>query len=261
MEAEWLTGTDPQKMLEFLRRKASNRKLRLFACACCRSIWHLLAETRGRDALEVGECYADGLVSERELAKARRKAQDAWTAINNAQPEAYERSRDAGEAGCILITAVDAAKSGTDKNAFTGAWSANICAAHAVGHQTATLGAPATYDDPDTYVREELAGRQKQYAHQCQLMRCVFGNPFRPLKPLAPSPLAWNSGLVVRLASAAYEERVMPGGHLDPGRLGVLADALEDGVIEPEGLDLLLSGLKQHAGQFCANPSLNYTSV
>jgi hypothetical protein len=40
-EAEWLAYTDPQKMLEFLRVKASNRKLRLFACACCRRVLSL----------------------------------------------------------------------------------------------------------------------------------------------------------------------------------------------------------------------------
>jgi hypothetical protein len=43
-EEEWQTCADPTPMLEFLRCKASDRKLRLFACGCCRRIWHLLAE-------------------------------------------------------------------------------------------------------------------------------------------------------------------------------------------------------------------------
>lgn len=37
-EADWLDSTDPQPMLEFLRGQARDRKLRLFACACCRRV-------------------------------------------------------------------------------------------------------------------------------------------------------------------------------------------------------------------------------
>jgi hypothetical protein len=37
-EAEWLTCTEPQPILEFLEGKASERKLRLFVCACCQRI-------------------------------------------------------------------------------------------------------------------------------------------------------------------------------------------------------------------------------
>jgi hypothetical protein len=36
-EAEWLAATDPTSMLEFVRGKVSDRKLRLFAIGCCRA--------------------------------------------------------------------------------------------------------------------------------------------------------------------------------------------------------------------------------
>ena len=50
-EAEWLACKDPQRMLDFLRGKISNRKLRLFACSCCRRLWPLLPEERHRRAV------------------------------------------------------------------------------------------------------------------------------------------------------------------------------------------------------------------
>jgi hypothetical protein len=46
-------------MLEFLRGKASERKLRLFCCACCRQVWDRLG-WGGRRAVAIGERYADG---------------------------------------------------------------------------------------------------------------------------------------------------------------------------------------------------------
>jgi len=59
---------------------------------------------------------------------------------------------------------------------------------------------------------------------QATLLRDLFGNPFYPAV-LSP---AWQTPAVVALAQAAYSERILPSGHLDPDRLAVLADALED---------------------------------
>jgi hypothetical protein len=49
MEAEWLACADPTPMLDFLRGKASDRKLRLFAVVCCqgqRALWVIWADWR-----------------------------------------------------------------------------------------------------------------------------------------------------------------------------------------------------------------------
>jgi hypothetical protein len=68
-EPEWAACTDPAPMLELLRGKASERKARLFAVACCRSLWRRLAEPLRR-VVEVGERYADGLASPDEADEA-----------------------------------------------------------------------------------------------------------------------------------------------------------------------------------------------
>ena len=59
-EAGWLAGIDPCPMLEFVRGKASERKLRLFACACCRQVWRLFPDESCRQAVRVAELFADG---------------------------------------------------------------------------------------------------------------------------------------------------------------------------------------------------------
>jgi hypothetical protein len=73
-EAEWATCTHPKAMLIFLadRQQATERQYRLFACACFRRVWHLLADPRARKAVEVAERYADAVAddAEREAALA-----------------------------------------------------------------------------------------------------------------------------------------------------------------------------------------------
>jgi hypothetical protein len=81
-EAEWLRCDDPDKMLKFVRGKAGERKLRLFACACCRRRWHRLRDERSRKAVEVAERYADGEAEEQELNSARREAIEVANALH-----------------------------------------------------------------------------------------------------------------------------------------------------------------------------------
>jgi hypothetical protein len=58
-EQEWLACADPTPMLEFLRGKASERKLRLFSCASVRRYWGMFQDNRSDRAIEITENYAD----------------------------------------------------------------------------------------------------------------------------------------------------------------------------------------------------------
>ena len=74
-EQEWLTTTDhPWDMLEFMleltEHRASQRMWRLFLCAICRRVWHLIPDPLSRKAVEIGEKYADGEATETDLAEA-----------------------------------------------------------------------------------------------------------------------------------------------------------------------------------------------
>jgi hypothetical protein len=185
-EQEWLESVDPTTMLEFLRDKASDRKLRLFACACCRQVWHRLEDERSRRAVELTERYFEGEVSACDWSAAffdcwdsdRRTFifQDALQ--RTAARTAYWKTGFASPG--ILLGGYEAAQS-----ACQGAWEAD---------------------------------------NRFSLLRDIFGNPFRPVT-LDPT---WLTPTLTNLAMAAYEERSLPSGELDPARLAVLADALEE---------------------------------
>jgi hypothetical protein len=75
-DQEWLAATDLQDMLEFLRGKASGRKLRLLAVACSRRVWSWI-DARGRNAVDVAERFADGLAGPNDMRAARLACREA----------------------------------------------------------------------------------------------------------------------------------------------------------------------------------------
>jgi hypothetical protein len=77
IESEWTAGTDPGAMLGFLKKQASERKLRLFAAACCRQSTEAMKEEANLRVVEAAEQFADGQASAEELAAAR-KATNSW---------------------------------------------------------------------------------------------------------------------------------------------------------------------------------------
>ena len=81
-EPEWLTCDDPDLMLEGFpggrATHASERKLRLFACAWLRRVWHVFDDDRCRRAVETAERFAEGIATDEELAAAANNALDAY---------------------------------------------------------------------------------------------------------------------------------------------------------------------------------------
>jgi hypothetical protein len=194
-EAEWLACAEPRALLEFVRgRLGSGRKLRLFLCACARRLWPLLKDVRGRQAVEVAERYADGLVKLKRLHRACRNAEAAVRALAAYGP---------GEAPayCAVRVAHYAAARHWDFNGIVLGclyYAARAYAGHLPGNPV-----PAA----------ELAAL-------AALVRELFGNPFSPTAA-DPAWLGWDGDTVPRLARAIYAESAFD-------RLPVLADALEE---------------------------------
>jgi hypothetical protein len=84
-EAERLGCSDPDQMLAHLEIGASNRKLRLLGCACCRRVWHLLETDSLRQAVDTFERFADGEIGTEEI----RAAASATNPLKNYLEELF----------------------------------------------------------------------------------------------------------------------------------------------------------------------------
>lgn len=160
-------------MVNAIRTRVSDRKLRLFAVGCIRSIVPQAREVH-RDEVtrvaDIAEAFAEGSASAKELEAARRNT-IPWDNEIEAATEACNP-----EARFAAVRTVRAAA-----NAVLGFW----------------LGA-----HPEDKQRAPAA-RGIEVDRQTMLARCVFGNPFRPVL-VVPE---WRTETVLALARAIYADR------------------------------------------------------
>jgi hypothetical protein len=191
-EDEWLAAEESGPMLEFLRGKATDRKLRLFSVACfARLEDHGMSED-ARFAVACSELFADRGMSPSELAEV--------------QANALFKLDDYGHTAESVRSAVRCL---TDVNLIEVVRSAGFIL-DALGY----IG----FED------EEMTDEQ---LHQAVLLRHIIGNPFRPPQALAQVPIP-----VRERAEAVYrQDRAAVGplhdALLDAG-LSDLADHFTD---------------------------------
>jgi hypothetical protein len=170
-EAEWHGCEELLEMLYFLvygYRKASERKLRLFSCACCRSAWPHFKEEKARKAIELAESLADGLVNEQDRDAATLAIDFDWD----------------GDLESPMVDEVFVARLCLDENITNRCALAAKTAAESAGKEKA-----------------------EEERRQCRLLRDMFGPlPFRAVA-LDPAWHAWKEATVLQIARAIYDER------------------------------------------------------
>jgi hypothetical protein len=194
-EAEWLACRDYRHLVECLRGKASDRKFRLVAVACCRKILPFCTSKRSEAAIEAAELFADGQITSSGLkafySSANRvctRVWKVWVAAGQIRYDpAYKVFRAAAAARCVCLYE-------SRGKAFP----------------PADMVANAVWDI------QEIVG----YKAMEPIFREVMGNPFRPVT-IDASWLSWNGGTVPKLSRAIYDERRFSD-------LPILADALEE---------------------------------
>jgi hypothetical protein len=138
-ETEWLACSDPAPLFRYVEEGAKDRKLRLFAVACCRSIWHLITHEEARTVVETAERYADRPSKELNL----------WSGPGNLLPDQWP-----------------------DTPATRAAWETAYANARVSARRARAFAVDAVRASGG------IAERMAEWQRQCALIRCIFGDPF-----------------------------------------------------------------------------------
>jgi hypothetical protein len=237
-ETDWLTSTTPSILLSGLPLPTSQRKLRLFACACTRQVKHLLTDARSHEALELCERFASSprlpadFSELDEASGAARAATEAVQGLLLDHPtEVIWRAHETAAVAVLMLTR------------YEGVELARIIDTHVANALRDEAFAREVRHDPglldwgeSALEREErqqaslaaLTAGQIADAVRADLLRDIFGNPWRR-EAIDPSALTWNAGTVHHLAQHIYDERRFSD-------MNILADALLDAGCTSENL-------------------------
>lgn len=172
-EAEWLTCDKPEKMLLALQDWASERRFRLFTCACLRHIWHQLEIGPQRDAILAAEKYTDD-------------EQDKEAVMSAARAADYEHDNE-------NVTPAMAVTWRTHNHFWINVF-------HYLAYGDAWKAASLV---ESTITKHPMLRRDESQLACANLIHCIFGNPFH--YPMADS--SWLTSTVLSLVRDISNER------------------------------------------------------
>ncbi len=228
-EAEWLVCDDPILMLGLVKDGVTERKMRLFALACCRRTESLLVPDRVphcRRAIAVLESRIEGLVSEHDLQTALGDAHlDAIGEVRHPGDTAgYARSTGASVFWYVLRFAWEGVATAASHvlayDALTRSGNPDLERVVAFWSVRNPLQGDTRWRSDEDAVQalpEYVLALRVEQRTQTHILRDIFGNPFRPVS-FSPE---WRTDTATAIARQMYESR-------DFGAMPILADALQD---------------------------------
>src|SRR5262249_9656243 len=86
-ESEWLQCSEPYKMLHVVKDIGSDRKLRLFAGACCRQAWERLDDNTCKSSVEMVEKFCEGTITNTEALDVVLRLHSHWAELKGDWPD------------------------------------------------------------------------------------------------------------------------------------------------------------------------------
>ncbi|QEL13160.1 hypothetical protein [Limnoglobus roseus] len=190
-EEEWLRGQSPEPLIEKIEQLHLSRKISLLGLAFCARLASLVTDSRHRNVFLGAEDYFEGIITTEQFDRLLKPVIAMWA------QEGF-RTADSIE-NCLTAAARHALQDGN--------------AIYLARFVAMAKGLEAGPEDSVECQR----GISTEETALCELIRDIFGNPFRPVA----IDSAWLTPTTVAIAEGIYAEKAFD-------RLPILADALQD---------------------------------